>query len=327
MRRYVHPSDTSTTTVVLAAFLVAAPYVHKKGSFGHGRSARSLRANTQKLLARSPALCASDVHLHIVHDLNGTLEPVAGATFHHFASRTDVVAGDARWSHFDELLRGLAWQCAFAIDLTDLFVLKLPVCARLNADTLYVSSDNFPAAKISLWLHSRAVRTGLNRSWVGERAYLSDAFHNTSRLVYNCGIVGGTRGGAFERLLSFVARRFREHWSTAPPLLAGGDMVLWNEAALEPGLRVETGYPFGPVNFPMWGALVGQHRRVGAITHTDPRSGGRRACVGRCRHEWVNATRGLFWFGHKTPSSWLRLSTGLERATCWENAKKQPGVS
>ena len=30
-------------------------------------------------------------------------------------------------------------------------------------------------------------------------------------------------------------------------------------------------------------------------------------CKQLCRHRWVNSTRGMYWFGHKIPFTWLQL--------------------
>ena len=40
----------------------------------------------------------------------------------------------------------------------------------------------------------------------------------------------------------------------------GSDMVAWNEAAVNASGRVLTGYPYGPLNLPMFGQM----------THQDP---------------------------------------------------------
>ena len=58
------------------------------------------------------------------------------------------------------------------------------------------------------------------------------------------------------------------------------------------------GYPFGAVSLPMWGGLATSHRDAA----------GKHYCRGACRHQWLNATRGLYWFGHKVPMSWVPLA-------------------
>ena len=66
-------------------------------------------------------------------------------------------------------------------------------------------------------------------------------------------------------------------------------MILWNEAAFNrPTL---TGYPHGPVSLPPW---------------STPKVDRGHACGShQCRHDFVNVTRRLFWFGHKTIDSWV----------------------
>ena len=61
-----------------------------------------------------------------------------------------------------------------------------------------------------------------------------------------------------------------------------------------------TGYPVGPVNFPMWGGLCRMWQ-----PHNTEHDG--LPCKQLCRHRWVNNTRGMYWFGHKIPYTWLQL--------------------
>ena len=55
--------------------------------------------------------------------------------------------------------------------------------------------------------------------------------------------------------------------------------VAWNEVALTQGNLI-TGYPHGPTNLPMYGKLLREHN-----------------CGKLCRHQWLNATRGMYWCG------------------------------
>ena len=55
--------------------------------------------------------------------------------------------------------------------------------------------------------------------------------------------------------------------------------VAWNEVALTQG-KLITGYPHGPTNLPMYGKLLREHN-----------------CGKLCRHQWLNATRGMYWCG------------------------------
>ena len=55
--------------------------------------------------------------------------------------------------------------------------------------------------------------------------------------------------------------------------------VAWNEVALTQGNLI-TGYPHGPTNLPMYGKLLREHN-----------------CGKLCRHQWLNATRGMYWYG------------------------------
>jgi hypothetical protein len=51
---------------------------------------------------------------------------------------------DRRWELYDKLLRGIAWDCAWAVDLTDVEVLRLPRCTEdvLPAASFAIASDS-----------------------------------------------------------------------------------------------------------------------------------------------------------------------------------------
>ena len=86
-------------------------------------------------------------------------------------------------------------------------------------------------------------------------------------MVLNAGIVGGRRA-ALMPALARVAERIMGYWhsqlnlDSAAARYSGADMIIWNEVAHEMA-HVETGYPAGPVNLPMWGAFAKAHPRIG----------------------------------------------------------------
>merc|ERR1719272_1081975 len=132
-----------------------------------------------------------------------------------------------------------------------------------------------------LWLRKQARMSGLlNSTTTAFHALLRDKTRGMA--VRNAGIVGGSRA-VFERALSTVVDRMRG-------LTEIGDMVAWNEVALTQGNLI-TGYPRGPTNLPMYGKLSREHN-----------------CGKLCRHQWLNATSGMYWFGHKLPGSWHKYA-------------------
>ena len=64
-----------------------------------------------------------------------------------------------------------------------------------------------------------------------------------------------------------------------------------------------TGYPLGPANLP-----------VNAFGPWAQVRGGQ--CPRECRHGFLNATRGRYYFTHKPPASWMALYDGWYNGTC-----------
>ena len=176
---------------------------------------------------------------------------------------------------------------------------------------------------------TRSHMTLLNKTWDADyRAFLID-----SRPVVNSGIVGGRRS-AFVPALHAIIRGLEEHRRAAPQTtrVVGADMLLVNWVAVvaeqrqtggnsadrgdSPRGGVVRGYPFGPVNWPMWaklppasGSLCPPHVAPAGHAHGTSKQQ-RSPCNSQCAYEWFNATlvtSGIasYWFGHKLPRSWL----------------------
>ena len=220
--------------------------------------------------------------------------------------------------------------CAFCIDITDVAVLRLPPCAALPRQQVFIATDALNP-RIKGWMHKAARRTWLlNASTERYHAMLDG---KTDEVIFNNGVVGGRRA-AFVAALGKVRARIEANWlvaqdasatssvavtsssssssSSAAPFIGGGDMVVWNEV-LSNESQVVTGYPFGPVNLPMWGGMCQAHRDVASGRH----------CAGPCRHKWLNATRGLFWFTHKSLSTWWPTASKVWPPPCRVGAGAQ----
>jgi len=176
-----------------------------------------------------------------------------------------------------------------AIDATDIAVLWMPSCLALP-ERLVIGSDG-ASIGVKSWLRKQARMSGLlNSTTTAFYALLRDKTRGMA--VRNAGIVGGRRA-VFERALSTVVDRMRG-------LTDIGDMVAWNEVALTQGNLI-TGYPHGPTNLPMYGKLSREHN-----------------CGKLCRHQWLNATRGMYWCG---PCSTVPSALVATRShTCRKNA-------
>jgi hypothetical protein len=289
------PPVANELTLIIATFLVGSRNTHMSGSFGRRQAnLESLMKGVDSMVARSPGLCDPAVRLYVVHDVNTTVTSWRGATLVRFPARVSVPT-DRRWALVLRLLKERAWDCAFAVDLADVNVLRVPSCRALPP-RLYIGSDGCSPG-IRKWLRNKAIKTRMNSS-LSERylTFLSDQ----QTTVLNAGVVGGPRS-AFEPALRALVGRFRKHWAKHSNLEDGGDMILWNEVGLE--RDVVTGYPLGPVNYPMYGMFCGLHKSCKDSTRP----------TGICslaerKHRvwlWVNQSRGMYWFGHKMRKSWL----------------------
>ena len=288
------PSDSSLTLIV-ATFLVGSRNTHMSGSFGkRQRSLESITKGIDDMVARSPGLCSPGVRLFVIHDVETNVTSWRGATLVHFPPKVSVPT-DRRWALVLRMLTGRAWDCAFAVDLADVNVLRVPPCRALPP-RLYIGSDGCSGG-IRKWLRRKAIRTRLNSSHSARYlAFLGDP----KTTILNAGVVGGPRS-AFEPALRALVHLFRRHWAVHTNLEDGGDMILWNEVGLE--RDVVTGYPLGPVNYPMYGMFCGMHHSCKNAS----RANGICSLAERKHrvHVWVNQTRGQYWFGHKMRKSWL----------------------
>ena len=293
------------------------------GSFGGGfRTANSGRQildtvdekrmhfQVDAFLNRSAALCGDDVELHVLHNLNTSVKSRHHVTYHADLPETrrrimpQMPTIDQRFWLLQRLVRQHAnWDCIIAVDLTDVDVLRVPRCAELPPRRLLIASDNCgPGSK--RWVMRKGLDAGFNTSWPSAFHEFVNGSRRADLCIANCGIIGGPRD-ILLAALHYVVNRLAQVWRSA----AGrerlsshrlrdpvGDMVAWNEYAdAQGGIdKLISGYPFGPVNPPMYG-----HLRTPLHYH----------CQDECLYWWHNATAGRYYFGHKLPGwvRWLHL--------------------
>ena len=257
------------------------------------------------MLAASPTMCMPNVHVHVVHDLvaNGSYSR-SDITYHGFPPAPWRPPDVQRFVLYAQLLRRIAWDCAFAIDISDVNMLNVPPCHALP-QRLVIGSDSNDNWFLK-WLRKAARINGLLGTLHAPFEAMLNGSSSQAGLPFrpaNVGVVGGCRG-TFGPILRSMASRFAAHWPAAMPrpLSAASDMVLWNEEAVRltnestPPL---TGFPDGPVTMPMYGGSA----QGTCLARFFRNASGRQ--VNPCRNWWFNASRGLFWFAHKPVFSWL----------------------
>ena len=323
---------------MITAFLTGATAGHV-GSFG---TASNVLKHASSLLRRSPGLCNRH-QLHVVHDSHRYRHNTSianGVHLHYFEPVASMPPGDARWRMFASVLNGAAvgdWDCAWALDMTDVGVLRIPPCDidHYGPAGLAIGSD--ACSNMKPWLRQVAERANWTSDDSAFRAHLrgeSQHLHHSHHphQIFNCGIIGGLRGAflpAVERMAARMAARYSTH---PPPPHVPMDMLFWNEEALrlsrERSQPLVSGYPHGPVNLPMWGGL--SDATAACPRHVDPfvvgqlvgGSSVRPACTrsAACRMAWVNATLGHYWFGHKLQAWWWRYNAIHLGRGGWRNS-------
>ena len=294
-------------TIIMTAFLRFSGNPHRRGSFvSQGRKdpsslLGSMHMLADQLVASSPTMCSPGVSIHIVHDLTNHTHHRLNVTYHGSARAPWRPPDAQRFVLYAELLRRITWDCAFAVDISDVVMLRVPPCHALPK-RLIIGSDS-DAGWFRGWLRKAARLNGL----LGNLSESFAAFLNGSKTRdlpgLNVGVLGGCRA-TLQPLLQRVVRKFEMHWPATGQraLSAASDMVLWNQLgdllhdASTPPL---TGFPTGPVNMPMYGGVT-----PGKCLARYVRNGTQRI-PNPCRQRWLQSTRGMYWFAHKPVASWI----------------------
>ena len=217
-REQYHP--TPGATLLLTAFLTRHAVDAHGGAFAVQR--RSMKRAIGTLIRESPGLCrlGTSQFLHVVHDQpdtsNASAAAMRGVVLHAVAPERTFQPVEARWLHFERLLRAQpagSWACAFAVDLSDVRLLRPPPCAALNTAAppgtkpgaplvLVLGSDYYSNLPIQLWLMQRAHWTRFNETWDQPLWTRHILARSTTARIYNAGIVGGGRA-----VVSWMVRR------------------------------------------------------------------------------------------------------------------------
>ena len=224
-------------SVVISAFLTSIRNVHQ-GAFSWRRgknTSSALRRAVEDLILNSPGLCAtlgrpSGSRLIVLHDQEPSSvarwRPWPGVELRRVELKdTDAaVSNDDRWSLFEQALRADArWECAYAIDLTDVRVLALPPCAALPAEALVLASDDTHHCcrqSGKRWLEGKANLTRFNETWGREyQSFVRGRY--AKHWLWNSGVVGGRRQ-TFAPALANVTAMLRAHWARHPRLAEPG---------------------------------------------------------------------------------------------------------
>lgn len=102
------------------------------------------------------------------------------------------------------------WECAWAVDLTDVMMLRLPPCAALPTDRIAIGHDGLTGPEAHRWFRWLGAQGKIEHLWPGFERWLQ-----TSRQpILNNGIVGGRRS-AVAPFIRFSSRAVVRFWSRA----------------------------------------------------------------------------------------------------------------
>ena len=240
-------SVVGAESVVISAFLTRTRNVHR-GAFAWHRGSHkgsALQLAVEDLVVNSPGLCATlgrpnGSRLIVLHDQDTSSlarwRPRPGVELRRVDDTPDPdasVSNDRRWLLFEQALRAdERWECAYAIDLTDVRVFALPPCATLPAESLVLASDDTHHCCRrggKRWLEDKARRTRYNDTWGRDyQAFVRERY--LKHQLWNCGVVGGRRS-TFAPALANMTTMLRTHWARHPQLAEAGrdiDMLPWN---------------------------------------------------------------------------------------------------
>lgn len=135
-------------TIILTCFLVGPKM--SGSSFGQrAHTALSMFKIVDSFVMNSPGLCTAA--LHMVHDIPGLGDPFFqnrsvrdSTTYHGFVPRPDYHPYDRRFVLYARVLKRIEWDCAFAVDLTDVVVLAPPRCDALPSKLAIATDGGSP---------------------------------------------------------------------------------------------------------------------------------------------------------------------------------------
>ena len=118
-----------------------------------------MHALADQMVATSPTMCMPGVSIHVVHDLSNATSHRGEVAYHGFPPAPWRPPDAHRFVLYAQLLRNIKWDCAFAIDMSDVAMLYLPPCHALP-QRLVLGSDS-DGKWFSHWLRKAARVNGL----------------------------------------------------------------------------------------------------------------------------------------------------------------------
>lgn len=319
----------------------AGSHTHTKGAFGPAvsRPASFVYDVVDGLVKRSPGLCGANATLVVMHNLQLSgvaLEPWSRHVRHRVVyirvpddpTIRMMPPLNTRFVVLEQLLQRVRWDCAYALDLSDVDVLRAPPCEALKPDELMMGTDSCGGG-MSKWLGGRLVRSGMLRddsgrygsaisdgkersaSTFGGRSAIDIVRRGEGKCILSAALVGGRRSAlmpALRNVSMMLRANYERRLASREQLAEGGvapfywaeDMVAWNLVGQErQSERLLIGYPFGPTNLPMYGGLSREHLDPAVQTKSQHCSR-----TEACRQGWLRRVGHHYWFGHKMSSSW-----------------------
>lgn len=272
--------------IIIITAIITGKLSEHKGSFSH-----------KKIISYAEQLDSSPMFCDVKTTYNNTQIVIltdSAALYSHKFNNTLIVKVETnknftetnsyRFILIEEYLKKRKnWLYSYMIDASDVVIFKRPLT---QPNQFVVGVDN--AKK---WLGNLMLFQNYTPSY-----NLQVMIKSKHKIMYNSGIVGGSRSNVLH-FLKYFKTRYYEY----PKVY---DMIHVNEYFVNTNKTLTLGYPYGPVHLPFWGTPIG--------------------CKDvQCRHKFLRETIGNYWFGHKIPIQWKKI---LENEYFCKNNNKNKNI-
>jgi hypothetical protein len=178
-----------------------------------------------------------------------------------------------------QFLNSTKIKCLFVIDISDVRILQSPekLC---RSNKLYIATDVCDTKNVKKWMQNTYLKG--SHGWSNT---LVNHLYNYTTPLWNAGIFGG-RIGTLRPFIYKYSENVLKHMSKNNRYPV--DMLAYNEVVESyPRTSIETGFPLGILNAPMWGNTCCNKKYSPCYKN----------CSSECTHSAIR--KGGYFFSHK----------------------------